>query len=81
MKSSFLGDGVGLMAILASAAMEKMLKKAGAGRISEDAKAAMRDALEEYGAQIAAKAIKFSKHSGRKTIKAEDVQLARKIED
>lgn len=64
--------------ILPLAAMEKLLKKAGAARVSEDAKSALRDVLEEHAAHIGAKAIQFSQHSGRKTVKAVDVKLAGK---
>ncbi len=62
--------------IIPLAAMEKLLKKAGAPRVSEDAKAAMKDVLENIGMKIGEKAITFSKHSGRKTVKAADVRLA-----
>ena len=58
------------------AAMERILKKAGADRVGEDGKAALRDALEEYSRVIGEKAIRFAKHSGRKTVKDEDVKLA-----
>ena len=64
--------------ILALAAMEKILRKAGAERVSDTGKAALRDALEEYSLVIGEKAIRFAKHSGRKTVKAEDVKLAAK---
>ena len=58
------------------AAMEKILKRAGAGRVGEDAKAQLRDMLEEYAMSVGAQAASFAKHAGRKTVKAEDVQLA-----
>lgn len=64
--------------ILPLAAMEKLLKKGGATRVSETAKAALRDILEEYSEKLAEKAIRFAQHSGRKTVKAEDVKLATK---
>ncbi|MGV8168981.1 MAG: histone family protein [Candidatus Nanoarchaeia archaeon] len=58
------------------AAMERLLKKAGAERVSEDAKDALRDALEEYALRIGQDAAKYSGHAGRKTVKAEDIKLA-----
>ena len=58
------------------AAMEKILKRAGAGRVGEDAKAEMRDSLEEFAMKIGEQAAGFAKHAGRKTVKAEDVALA-----
>lgn len=60
------------------AGMEKLLKKAGAARVSQDAKEALRDVLEEYAMTLGAKAIKFAQHSGRKTVKSSDVKLASK---
>ncbi|HZX11992.1 MAG TPA: histone family protein [Candidatus Nanoarchaeia archaeon] len=62
--------------ILPLAAMEKLLKKCGAGRVSEDAKQAMKEVLESYGEKIGEYAVKIAQHSGRKTIKGTDVKLA-----
>ena len=58
------------------AAMEKLLKQGGAERVSDKAKVALKNALEEIAIEIAVKAIKFSVHAGRKTIKSEDIKLA-----
>ena len=58
------------------AAMEKLIKKAGAERVSEDAKAALADLLEKQGLELAKHALRYSQHAGRKTIKAEDIKLA-----
>ena len=62
--------------LLPLAAMEKIIKGAGAPRVSEDAKSSLRDILEDIGKEIADRANKFAVHSGRKTIKAADVKLA-----
>lgn len=62
--------------ILPLAAMEKLLKKSGAARVSEGAKEAMREVLEDYASQLGEKAIRFAQHSGRKTVKGSDVKLA-----
>lgn len=64
--------------ILPLAAMEKLLKKSGAKRVSDSAKIALKDVLEDHAENIALKAIKFAAHAGRKTIKAEDIKLAAK---
>lgn len=64
--------------ILPVAGMEKLLKKAGAARVSQDAKEALCEVLEEHALALGAKAIKFAHHSGRKTVKASDVKLAAK---
>ncbi|MFH1649315.1 MAG: histone family protein [Candidatus Woesearchaeota archaeon] len=62
------------------AAMEKIIRNAGADRVSEDAKDEMRNALEEIGEHISQRAMKLAMHAGRKTVKAEDIKLARKEE-
>lgn len=64
--------------ILPLAAMEKLLKKAGAERVSDPAKVALKDILEEMAEEISEKAVKIAQHSGRKTIKAGDVKIAAK---
>ena len=58
------------------AAMEKIMKRAGADRVGEDAKAQLRDMLEEHAMNVGASAASFAKHAGRKTVKAEDIILA-----
>jgi len=63
-------------AILPLAAMEKLLKKVGAERVADPAKIAMREELEKIADSIGEKAVRFARHSGRKTIKAEDIRLA-----
>lgn len=62
--------------IIPLAAMEKLLKKAGAPRVSEDAKSAMKEVLEDYGERIGQKAIRIANHAGRKTVKEADIKLA-----
>ena len=58
------------------AAMEKLLKQGGAERVSDKAKVALKNVLEEMAHEIAVKAIKLSAHAGRKTIKSDDIKLA-----
>lgn len=58
--------------------MERFLREAGAKRVGEDAKRALRDALEEYAAEIAQRAVKLAEHAERNTVMAADVKLARK---
>lgn len=62
--------------IIPLAAMEKLLKKAGAPRVSEDAKSAMKEVLEDYGERLGQKAIRIAGHAGRKTVKEVDIKLA-----
>lgn len=58
------------------AAMEKLLKQGGAERVSDKAKVALKNALEEIAYEIAVKSIKLAVHAGRKTVKSEDIKLA-----
>lgn len=64
--------------VLSLLGMEKLLKRAGAPRVAEDAKVALQEALEEHADALCAKAVEFSRHAGRRTVTAEDVKLARK---
>ena len=58
------------------AAMEKLLKQGGAERVSDKAKVALKNAIEDIANEIASKSIKLAVHAGRKTVKAEDIKLA-----
>ena len=60
------------------AAMEKILKQAGADRVSDKSKAALKEVLEDIAEDIAVNAVKFAHHAGRKTVKAGDIKLAAK---
>ena len=70
-------DG-GKRSILALASMDKLLRKAGANRVSESAKIALKELLEEYSDKILHKAVELAKHGGRTTVKAADIHLAAK---
>lgn len=60
------------------AAMEKLLKEAGADRVSDGAKVALKEFLEEISIAVGREAVGLALHAGRKTIKAEDIKLAAK---
>jgi len=62
---------------LAVAAMHRICKKAGAERVSESAAEEMGKILEEIGIKIGKEAIDFAMHAGRKTLKAEDIRIAK----
>ena len=59
-------------------AMYRILKKAGAKRVSDESADELRRILEEIGVTIAKGAVEMSNHAKRKTVKAEDVKLASK---
>ena len=60
------------------APMHKLIKRAGAQRVSEESAIALGLALEEIGLKVAKEAIDYAHHAGRKTVKARDVEIAAK---
>ncbi len=68
MKSSELG----------LSAMYRILKKAGAERVSDESADELRRIIEEIAGDIAKSAVDMAAHASRKTVKGEDVKLASK---
>ena len=60
------------------AAMERLIRKAGAHRVSKGAARELATYLEGAAAEVAREAINLADHAGRKTVKAEDIKLAKK---
>ena len=62
---------------LPTASIDKLIRKAGAYRVSQGAAEELASYLEEVATEFGREAIRLAEHAGRKTIKAEDIKLAR----
>ncbi len=62
--------------ILPLAPLERLMRNAGAERVSEDAVAAVREIIEDMAQAVADEALRASRHAKRRTIKREDIELA-----
>jgi len=56
--------------------MDKIMREAGALRVSDDAKAALAEVLEQEALKISSEAKKLAEHAGRKTVTEKDIRLA-----
>ncbi|MBI2668915.1 histone family protein [Candidatus Woesearchaeota archaeon] len=62
--------------VLSLNAMDKLMRQAGAPRVSDEATEALAELLEKNGLEISREAVKYAEHAGRKTVTAKDVRLA-----
>ncbi|MFX0067305.1 MAG: histone [Candidatus Hermodarchaeota archaeon] len=60
----------------ANARVEKLIRNAGARRVSKEAIETMNEIVTNYGKNLAKYAVEIARHSGRKTVKESDIQLA-----
>ncbi len=62
--------------IIPLAAVERLMKKAGAARVSPKAVRALADTLEEIAEDIAVRSVRYANYAKRKTITRADIELA-----
>lgn len=55
---------------------EKIIKKAGAERVSKEAAKELVEILTKHALEISKKAVALAKHAKRKTVRREDIKLA-----
>ncbi|MCQ5376773.1 MAG: histone family protein [Candidatus Methanomethylicia archaeon] len=65
-----------LMTDIASSPIDRIMRKAGAERVSEEGVEALREVVETLALEVSREAIALAKHAGRKTVNAEDVKMA-----
>jgi DNA-binding protein len=69
-------QGLSIMTELSLSAVERIIKKGGAERISADATETLAILMEEYGVFLSKEAKKMSDHAGRKTLRGSDIRMA-----
>ncbi len=64
------------MGILQIAPVDRLIRKAGAQRVSSDAAKVLAEILEDIALKIAEIAVSYARHAKRKTVTEEDIKLA-----
>lgn len=61
---------------ISTAAVHRLIKRGGAGRIGDDAAEELRKVVEDFAIRVGKEALELAKHAGRKTVRADDIRLA-----
>ena len=61
---------------LSTAAVRRLIEAAGAARVGDDAVEELGKILEDFAVKVGKAATELAHHAGRKTVKAQDIQLA-----
>jgi histone H3/H4 len=64
------------MAVLDVLDVERLIRKAGADRVSEEAGYALSEVLEEKAIAIAERALRIAKYAHKRTVTRKDIELA-----
>ncbi|MFW9967654.1 MAG: histone family protein [Candidatus Thorarchaeota archaeon] len=64
--------------IIPVAPIDRLIRRAGAGRVSDKGAERLAQILEEIGENLAKRAFELTEHAGRKTITEKDMDLAYK---
>lgn len=64
------------MTELPLAPVKRIIKQAGASRVSEGAVRELRDELERHAEDRAREAKQYAEHAGRKTVQADDISAS-----
>ncbi len=62
--------------VLPLAPIDRLVRNAGAGRVSAEASNALRNILETVATKIGKVAVDFARHAKRKTVVEDDIKLA-----
>ncbi|MGC8571841.1 MAG: histone [Candidatus Micrarchaeia archaeon] len=61
---------------ISTSTIKKILKEAGAERVSDEAVIAFQENIDKLAYKVATRSVKFAKHAKRKTIDPSDIKLA-----
>jgi len=65
---------------ISTSTIKKILKAAGADRVSDEAVIAFHSNINKMAYKIATRSVKFAKHAKRKTVDTSDIKLAMSFE-
>ncbi|MFX0149272.1 MAG: histone family protein [Candidatus Hodarchaeota archaeon] len=64
------------MVEIPNSAVDRIIRKSGASRVSKSAIIELRKELEDYGVELSKMAVEIAMYAGKKTVEGDDVILA-----